>query len=99
MTSQAPPHPNLCAVQISSEHDNRIRQHIRRVSAGKYLKMGVILAVAAGKFLHDSVDLLCLPWQTKLREQEAKGCDKLHATEVHLVHVGVHYCFAVAVRV
>ena len=46
------------SIQVSSEHDDGVGQHICRVSTGKYVQLGVVLTEPSCKLLHYPVDLL-----------------------------------------
>ena len=59
----------------------------------------VVLAVSSSKLLHQSINLLGLPRKTKLGQKVTQGLHKLHVTKFHLVNVGIHHTFAVAVCV
>ena len=59
-------------VRISIEHDDRERQKVGTVCTAECL--GVVATVPLCKFLHDSVDLLCLPYRYQIiREFEDCG--------------------------
>ena len=58
--------------------------------------LGVGLAVASGKLLHQSVYLLCLARETELGQKQSQRGDKIHPGEIHLVDVRIHHRLAVA---
>lgn len=64
--------------------------HVARVHVGELF---VQLVIACGEFLHESIDLLRLAWQTKALEKETQCAHNLETEKVHLIHVRVHDLF------
>lgn len=51
----------------------------------------VALDVSGSKLLHQPVDLLGLPGETETLQKDPQGRDKVLATEIQLVYVGIHH--------
>lgn len=51
----------------------------------------VALNVSGSKLLHQPVDLLGLAGQTETLQEYPQGRDKVFATEIQLIHVGIHH--------
>ena len=57
-------HLCLRTVEVGGQHDDAEGQDVGRVGTGEELLVGVAGAVARGKLLHESVNLLSLTWQS-----------------------------------
>ena len=61
-------------VEVRLEHDDTVRQHIRRVGGGEHAS--VVDAEAFGELFHNAIDLLGFPWDpesTDARDGEGDG--------------------------
>ena len=73
------------------EHDDTVRQHIRRVGGGEHAS--VVDAEAFGELFHNAIDLLGFPWDpesTDARDGEGDGEGDVITYVSTRIHTAVH---------